>query len=88
MSEVPVISPLLMDRSVPLGNSQDGSGRRALHTLNQNSLVPESFDSFFVTYPSATVEIYDYKLDGITVATVTITYVDSTKADISSAVKT
>jgi len=88
MSDTPVISPLLMDRSEPLGNSTDSTGRRALHTLNQNSLVPESFDSFFVTYPSSTQEVYAYKLDGVTVATVTINYVDSTKADILNAVKT
>jgi hypothetical protein len=87
MSEQKVISPLMMDRSEPIGNSLDSLGRRAIHTLNQNSLVPESFDSFFVAYPSAFTEIYTYKLDSVTVATVTITYTDATKADILSVVK-
>lgn len=39
MSETPVISPLLMDRSEPLGNSLDQTGRRALHTVVQGGVL-------------------------------------------------
>jgi hypothetical protein len=39
MPENPVISPLLMDRSEPLGNSLDQTGRRALHTVVQGGVL-------------------------------------------------
>lgn len=39
MSETPVISTLLMDRSEPLGNSIDNTGRRALHVLAQGGVL-------------------------------------------------
>lgn len=39
MAEQPVISSLLMDRSEPIGNSQDALGRRSLHTLITNGSV-------------------------------------------------
>lgn len=87
-NETPVNSALFMDRAEPLANSDDGSGRRALHVMQANSLVPKGFDSFFVTYPSGTVEIYTYKVGPTTVATLTLTYTDATKSDILSAVRT
>lgn len=36
MADVPVVSALFMDRSEPIGNSPDSSGRRRLHTLVTN----------------------------------------------------
>jgi len=39
MSEKPVTSPLLMDRSDPIGNSIDDSGRRALHARVSGSVA-------------------------------------------------
>lgn len=39
MSETRVISPLIMDRSEPIGNSIDQTGRRALHTLVQGGTL-------------------------------------------------
>jgi hypothetical protein len=37
MADTPVVSALFMDRSEPLGNSPDDSGRRRLHTLVTNA---------------------------------------------------
>lgn len=39
MSEIQAISPLLMDRAEPLGNSIDQTGRRALHVLAQGGIL-------------------------------------------------
>jgi hypothetical protein len=79
MSDNPVISPLLMDRSEPIGNSPDGGGRRALHVKATNVLVTEPYDEIAATYPDAVTEVYTYKMSGSTVATVTVVYTDLTK---------
>jgi archaellum component FlaC len=50
-------------------------------------LVVEKHDSIYPTY-NATSDVYDYKLVGSIVATVTVSYVDATKAVITSIVKT
>jgi hypothetical protein len=83
-----VISTLKMDRAEPLGNSDDGTGRRALHVKNLANLVSEKYDGIFAAYPTATTEIYTYKLGLATVATVTVTYTDATKDVFVSAVRT
>ena len=50
MPENQTLSPLIMDRSEPLGNSTDGDGRRALHTLIKNvDPIPVSFIQESVT---------------------------------------
>lgn len=49
------------------------------------------FDAIVASYPNSTTEVYEYKEGGVsgTVnATVTVVYVDSTKAAIVSVVKT
>jgi hypothetical protein len=51
------------------------------------SMVTERHDRIDVSYPSGAAEVYTYKLAGVTVATVTVTYTDSTKANLSSVVK-
>lgn len=54
-------------------------------------LVGVVFDTITATYPNAKTEVYEYKAGGVsgTVnATVTVTYVDSTKTAIVSVVKT
>lgn len=56
-----------------------------------NALVKEQYDYVAVTYPSATQEVYAFKTGGsggTTVATVTVNYTDSTKANISNVAKT
>ena len=52
--------------------------------------IPEA-DYISVAYPSDTTEVYTYKFGGSsgeTVATLTLTYTDNTKANISSVAKT
>lgn len=54
-------------------------------------LITEVWDYLVVTYPTATTELYTFKTGGsggTTVNAVTITYTDSTKASISTVVKT
>lgn len=54
------------------------------------TLVTASFDYVGVAYPDATTETYTYKSGGsagTTVATVTVVYTSSTKANISSVTK-
>ena len=50
-----------------------------------NPLVPENYDRINVAYTSTT-DVYTYLLNGNTVGTITVTYVDSTKAQITSVV--
>lgn len=61
-------------------------------SINTNStilgtLVPESFDTIEATYPTTSSEVYTYKKNSSTVATVTVTYTDSTKATLTSVVR-
>jgi hypothetical protein len=52
------------------------------------TLVPEKYDSITASYPSSSTEQYVYKLASTTVATVTVTYSDSTKTQLTSVVRT
>jgi hypothetical protein len=45
-------------------------------------------DALYASYPSSTVEVYIGKLAGVIQFTVTVTYTDSTKTSITSAVRT
>jgi hypothetical protein len=54
------------------------------------SLVNEAFDYIAATYPLATQEVYTYKSGGsggTTVATITVNYVDATKAEVLNVTK-
>lgn len=79
MAEVAANSALLMDRGLPLGNSDDGSGRRALHILDKMKFVTKPFDGFTVAYPDPVTEIWEFKLGGVTQQTATFVYTDSSK---------
>ena len=50
-------------------------------------IADDSYDTITATYPSDAVEVYTYTLSGVTVKTVTVTYTNSTKAVLSSVVK-
>lgn len=55
------------------------------------ALVTEDFDAIVASYPSSIAEVYTYKTGGVsgtTVATVTVTYTDSTKEVLSTVVRT
>jgi hypothetical protein len=89
MSEEKVISPLLMDRSNPLGNSDDGTGRRALHVKPiSGSFVTNPYDEILVSYPNAFTEVYTYRLESSIVNTVTVIYSDLDKQILLSVTKT
>lgn len=54
-------------------------------------LITEDYDYIAVAYPTSTTETYTYKdggSGGTTVATITLTYTDSNKTDLSSVAKT
>jgi hypothetical protein len=56
--------------------------------LQGNALVPVAYDNIAMNYAGATADVYTYKVGVGTVATVTVNYVDATKAVISSVVRT
>lgn len=92
IQNIPEILISDIDDSIKIG---DGTGTymavnsdRSINSRNLNSIVPVPFDSIYPTYPSGVVEVYTYKSSAVTVATVTVTYVDSTKNDIISIVRT
>ena len=53
-----------------------------------NILSGIEYDEVQAAYPSSTIEVYTYKEATVTVAIVTITYVDTTKRLIQSVVRT
>ena len=62
-----------------------------LAALKGGRLVPDQYDHVGVAYPDSDTEVYTYKTGGSggdTVATVTVTYTDDTKANASSVVRT
>jgi hypothetical protein len=63
----------------------------AVNVVQSGTLVTSNYDYIGVTYPDAVTEIYTYKSGGAagtTVATVTVVYTDSTKANLMSVTKT
>ena len=89
MSEMKVLTALVMDRAEPIGNSDDGTGRRALHIKpTAGTLVTEPFNRVQGTYPDDVTEVYSFYLDAALQATVTVIYVDETKDQILSVTKT
>lgn len=78
-------------RSSTTGNEFQPNSDGSVNNFVQNLLIRVKWDAFSASFPSAVQEVYTYKtggLGGTTVATVTITYTDSTKDTISSLVKT
>lgn len=81
--------------SIKIGN---GSGVYAavnadgsMNSRAVNNLVTVPFDSIVPSYPTSTQEVYLYKTGGVSgtlVATVTVDYVDATKAQLVSVVRT
>lgn len=76
----------------------DAQGKSVYVTLNpdgslpvtaaiNNTLVPEQHDEIQATYPTTSSEVYTYKLSGVSVAVVTVTYADATKEVLTSVVR-
>lgn len=66
------------------------ASNQSLNVNVSGTLVSEAFDYIAVAYPLATQEVYTYKMGGSggdTVATLTINYVDATKAQILNVAK-
>jgi len=70
--------------------SSQAGDKASLDVTTLNSLVLEAYDYIAITYPSTITEVYTFKTGGVggtTVATVTLTYTDATKNNLSSAAK-
>lgn len=62
-----------------------------VNVINTAQIVTSNFDSVTTTYPSATQEVYQFRVGGISGTvqqTVTVNYTDSTKNFILNAVRT
>jgi len=62
-----------------------------LRTFSVSGMLSETYDYLSVNYATATQEIYTFKTGGsggTTVATLTVNYTDSTKANVSNVAKT
>lgn len=73
------------------GVARGGGGGGGSGTPLKNTLVTEQFDSIEATYPSSSSEVYTYRMGGLsgnTVAVVTVSYTNSTKEVLESAVRT
>jgi hypothetical protein len=77
----------------------DAQGKSVYVTLNpdgslpvtaaiNNTLVPEQHDEIQATYPTSSSEVYTYKLSGVSVAVVTVTYTSDDKQTLTSVVRT
>ena len=77
------------NRSVSTGGgfasmTVNGAPVSATNPMPTASLVPFAFDAIEAAYPSSTTETYTYKRGGSTVATVTVTYTNSSKEVLAS----
>lgn len=86
------LSPALEDREQ--GKFRDAGGptlSRVAVVLEGSLSAPDTTDTITAEYPSGAVEVYKYRVGGLlgtVLMTVTVTYTDSTKAVLSSVVKT
>jgi hypothetical protein len=62
-------------------------GKTSVRVSLSGGLAPESYDEVQVTYPTDSTEVYTFKLNTITKSVVTVTYIDSTKENLVSAVR-
>jgi hypothetical protein len=80
-----------VDGLVNLGYVWDEVTLQWVRASNGGGLVASAYDAVVYTNTSGTVDTYVYKTGGVsgtTVATVTITYTDSTKSQTSTIVRT
>ena len=86
------LSPALVDREQ--GKFRDaGDLTKAIVavTLEGALNAPVTADAIVASYPSSTVEVYDYKSGGVSgtlLMTITVTYTTASKEFISSVVRT
>lgn len=68
-------------------NSQTAVATYQIGGLN----IPEDADTITASYPTATQEVFEYRQGGVggtILATITVDYVDATKAELVSVVRT
>lgn len=83
--------PIVATRNVLVDDTGDyfnELNRLPTSAVQINTLVPVQYDSIYPSYPNLTTEIYQYKFQGSTVATVTIIFTNATKDKILSVVRT
>ena len=72
------------DPDVPVGVTPSGE-------LKVSGSIPgfsiPTFDTILASYPTTVREVYVYKLSGVTVATITVDYTDTSKQYVSQVVK-
>lgn len=69
----------------------DNDGHVQIDVNATSGLIDFAYNYISVAYPTSTTEVYTYKTggsSGTTVATITVTYTDSTKANISTVART
>lgn len=69
---------LIDDAGDSLGVTPIG-GVNILDVFMKSGAITKAWDNFSVTYPSATQEVYVFKLGSTTQQTITLNYTDSTK---------
>lgn len=62
-------------------------GLTAVRIVSSTPLSPSEYDRIDVTYPTSTQEVYSFSLASNPVGTITVDYVDSTKEQVSSVVR-
>lgn len=62
------------------------SGKTAVRVYTEG-LLPTQYDRVDVTYPTTVSEVFTFSLQGSDVGIITLTYTDTTKNDLLSAVR-
>lgn len=77
----------IRDRELKKFRPGTGSDSTVAVTIEGDSGLLQGlvYDEIIATYPTSTTENYNYKLSGVSVANILITYTDATKANLSSA---
>jgi len=83
-AKIPAQGQALMEASLPVTLASNQSN---LPIVDKSALIPSAYDYIDVNLAGATTDVYTYKTGGsggTTVATLTLTYSDATKAVLSS----
>jgi len=90
MSKI-VSAPSTLDRHTDkrdiTGSDFDNVAKRGLDVSVLNSDPFGDYDRIDATYPSDVVEIYTYKLEGVSIGTIEVTYTEKKKKLVLSVVK-
>jgi hypothetical protein len=79
--------PIVATRNVlvdDIGDYYNSNNPLPTSSVQVNSIVPYKYDAIYPSYPDGVTEIYVYKYQGSTVATVTVVYTDVNKKEFIS----